>query len=105
MASLHSPAGAVMLAASAVNSMSKGKGFKEGSLHSRIELAVTNHLITPEMAAWAHEIRLAANDQRHADESKALPGSIDVVKVIEFINSLAQFLYGLPARVDRGCNA
>lgn len=105
IASLHSPAGAVMLAASAVDSMLKDKGLKEDSLYNRIVAAAESHLITKEMAAWAHDIRLDANDQRHADESAALPSAADANKVIEFANALAQFLYVLPARVERGRNA
>ncbi len=102
IASQHAPAGAVMLTASAVDAMLKGKGYKEGSLNARIDAAAKNHLITAEMAAWAHEIRLDANDQRHADEEAVLPSAADAAKVIEFANALAQFLYVLPARVDRG---
>ena len=102
ISSLHAPAGAIMLTASAVDAMLKDKGQKEGSLNSRIEAAAKAHLITDEMAAWAHEIRLDANDQRHADETASLPNAADAAKGIEFANALAQFLYVLPARVERG---
>lgn len=102
ISSIHTPAGAVMLTASSVDSMLKDKGYKEGSLNARISQAARDHLITSEMAAWAHEIRLDANDQRHADEEVALPSEGDAMKVIEFANALAQFLYVLPARVERG---
>lgn len=102
VASLHAPAGAVMLTASSVDAMLKAKGLKDGNLNSRIESAAKDHLITAEMAAWAHEIRLDANDQRHADEGAALPSAVDATKVIEFANALAQFLFVLPARVERG---
>lgn len=102
IASVHAPAGAVMLAASSVDSMLKAKGYDSGSLYGRIDQAATDHLITPEMAAWAHEIRLDANDQRHADESAPLPDEADAEKVIEFSRALAQFLFVLPSRVDRG---
>jgi len=91
-----------MLTASAVDAMLKDKGYKEGTLNSRIDAAAKDHLITSEMAAWAHEIRLDANDQRHADENAGLPNDTDADKVIEFANALAQFLYVLPARVARG---
>lgn len=100
--SIHAPAGAVMLTASAVDAMLKDKGLKDGSLNSRIDQAASTHLITVEMAAWAHEIRLDANDQRHADEAVELPSAADATKAIEFANALAQFLYVLPARVERG---
>jgi len=102
MASLHAPAGAVMLTASSVDAMLKDKGYKDGSLNNRIDQAAVDHLVTDEMAAWAHEIRLDANDQRHADEGAALPNEADAKRVIEFANALAQFLYVLPARVARG---
>ena len=102
IASVHAPAGAVMLAASSVDAMLKDKGLKEGSLNTRIDTAAKAHLITSEMGTWAHEIRLDANDQRHADEAAELPSEADARKAIEFVTALAQFLYVLPARVERG---
>lgn len=102
IASIAAPSGAVMLTASAVDSMLKAKGLREGSLYSRIEKASAEHLITQEMAAWAHEVRLDANDQRHDDEDGALPDEADARKSIEFATALAQFLFVLPARVARG---
>ena len=100
--SLHSAAGAVMLAASAVDAMLKSRGFKDGTLYSRIDQAAANHLITPDMAAWAHEVRLDANDQRHADESAALPTAADAKRCVEFALALGQFMFVLPARIQRG---
>jgi len=91
-----------MLTASSVDAMLKDKGYKDGSLNSRIDQAAKDRLITDEMAAWAHEIRLDANDQRHADETARLPSEDDAKRVMEFANALAQFLYVLPARVARG---
>ncbi len=102
IASISAPAGAVMLAASAVDSMLKEKGMKKGSLHSRIEAAAAEHLITAEMSAWAHEVRLDANDQRHADDDGALPDEADARRSIEFATALAQFLFVLPALVTQG---
>ena len=52
IASIHAPAGAVMLAASTVDAMLKEKNYKEGSLYERIERAVKDKLITSEMAQW-----------------------------------------------------
>ena len=91
-----------MLTASAVDAMLKGKGYKTGNLHSRIQLAAKDHLITKEMAEWAHEVRLDANDQRHSDEDGPLPSRADAAKSFEFVKALAQFLYVLPALVASG---
>ena len=100
--SLSAPAGAVMLAASAVDAMLKGKGLKEGSLYSRIDKAATEHLITKEMAAWAHDVRLDANDQRHADEESLIPDAAAAKHAVDFATALGQFMYVLPAKVKRG---
>ena len=100
--SLHAPAGAVMLAASAVDSMLKQRGLSEGSLYARIELAAEQHLITSDMTKWAHAVRLDANDQRHADEAASLPNEADAQRSIDFAAALAEILFVLPARVERG---
>jgi hypothetical protein len=100
--SLHAPAGAVMLAASAVDSMLKLKNYTEGSLYARIEKAAEDHAITQDMATWAHEVRLDANDQRHADEAANLPTQDDAKRVIDFAAALAEILFVLPSRVQRG---
>jgi len=91
-----------MLAASAVDAMLKAKNLKTGSLYERINLAAGQQLITAEMAEWAHDIRLDANDQRRADENAPLPTTDDALRVVEFALALAQFMFVLPARVQRG---
>ena len=100
--SLHAPAGSIMLSASSIDAMLKEKGYKDGSLFSRIDRAVEDHLITQEMAEWAHEVRLDANDQRHANESVGLPTEKDAQVAIDFTLALAQFLFIMPSRVQRG---
>lgn len=102
VSSLSAPAGAVMLAASAVDEMLKQKGLTEGSLYTRIDTAVTSHLITKEMAQWAHDVRLDANDQRHSDRDADLPTPERAQKCVDFAQALAQLLYVLPKRVERG---
>ncbi len=100
--SMHAPSGAVMLAASAVDAMLKMRGFVDGNLFSRIKKATEEHLITPEMARWAHDVRLDANDQRHADQEAALPNQDDAQRSLDFALALAEILFVLPARVQHG---
>jgi hypothetical protein len=102
MDSLHSPVGAVLLCASAVDAMLKNKGYTEGNLFTRIDKAATEHLITADMAKWAHSVRLDANDQRHADSAADLPSASDAKRSLDFASTLAQILFVLPARVKRG---
>lgn len=100
--SIHAPSGSIMLAASSIDAMLKEKGYKEGSLFKRIDEAVNNHLITKGMSDWAHQIRLEANDQRHADEDALLPTEKDAKRILEFALALAEFLYVLPSRIIKG---
>jgi hypothetical protein len=102
MDSLGSPAGAIMLAASAVDEMLKQKGFVGGSLYRRIDQAKKGHVITGEMALWAHQVRLEANGQRHSDEETPLPDKEDAKQSLDFVTALAEFLFVLPSKVKRG---
>jgi hypothetical protein len=100
--SLHAPSGAIMLAASSIDAMLKDKGYKKGSLYTRINKAKEDHLITDGMSKWAHEVRLGANDERHADEEASLPDGNDAKKTVNFALALAEFLFVLPSRVEEG---
>ena len=55
IASIHAPAGAIMLTASAVDAMLKEKEYKEGNLYTRIENAAKDHLLTRQIniAKWS----------------------------------------------------
>ena len=102
IASIHAPSGAVMLCASSVDAMLKSKGYSSGSLYQRIESAVNDNLITSEMAKWAHDVRLDANDERHSDESAIMPTEDDANRTIDFVTAFAEYLFVLPAKIKRG---
>ncbi len=103
--SIHAPDGAAILVASAVDAMLKDKGFDSGSLYSRIEKAISGHVLTPSMGEWAHQIRLDANDVRHADLDNPHRTPNEAKQLIEFAKALGQFLYVLPAQVAAGLRA
>ena len=105
MDSVFAPAGSVMLCASSVDAMLKDKGYNEGSLYKRIEEAIAKGLLTKEMGTWAHQVRLDANDQRHADENVDLPSVENAIQAVEFTKTLAEFLFVLPSKVSRGITA
>ncbi|OUR88294.1 hypothetical protein A9Q81_24215 [Gammaproteobacteria bacterium 42_54_T18] len=100
--SLHAPSGAVMLCASSVDAMLKEKEYLTGSLYKRIDQAVEENLMTSDMASWAHDVRLDANDERHADEDAEMPTTADAKRAVDFTKALAEFLFVLPAKVQRG---
>jgi len=90
------------MSASSIDAMLKKRGLTEGSLYVRIDQAATDHIITTDMAKWAHQVRLDANDQRHADEGAPLPTTEDAARCVVFAQALADVLFILPARVTRG---
>ena len=100
--SRHAPAGAVMLAASCVDEMLKQKKLINGTLYDRINQAAKQHIITEDMAKWAHKIRMDANDQRHADMNAGLPTRKEADNLIQFAKMLAEILFVLPAAVKQG---
>jgi hypothetical protein len=101
----HAPSASILVAGSAVDAMLKEKGLEEGSLYSRIEKAAADHLITDEMSAWAHEVRLDANDERQDDEWRMAPTPRDAKRSVEFAQALAEYLFVLPSKVARGRRA
>ena len=100
--SLHAYAGAIMLCASAVDAMLKEKGYTKDSLYKRIDQAAADHLITDAMAQWAHEIRLDANEQRHADKDAGLPTEKDAKLTFDFAVAFAEYLFVIPSKVSVG---
>jgi hypothetical protein len=99
---LTQPASSVTLAGSAVDAMLKEKGLKEGRLYERIHDAVTQHLISEDMAQWAHQVGLDPNDPRYADERASTPTMEDAQRCLAFALTLADILFVLPGRVTRG---
>ena len=89
-----------MLAASAVDTILKAKNLTDGTLHARIEKAVETHLITADMAAWAQEVRLDANDPRHADDLRPHHTTESAERVVDFAVAFAKFLSVLAARQE-----
>ena len=59
-------------------------------------------MITKDMGEWAHEVRLDSNDERHADDNAPLPKADDAKRCIEFVRALGEFMFILPARIERG---
>ena len=96
------PSASIVMSASAIDAMLKKCGLSEGSLYARIDKAASEHLITTDMAKWAHQVRLEANDERHADEGAGFATKEEAERCFSFALALAEVLFVLPARVTRG---
>ena len=99
---LHTPARAVLLVVSAIDSMLKAKGYVEGSLYERVQEASRDHLITAGMASWALQVRLGVNDRRPVDLDEPIPSSEEAKESVAFAHALATSLQMLPSGVVRG---
>ena len=99
---ISAPDAAVMLAGSAVDAMLKEKGYADGSVYARIEKASKDSILTEAMSDWAHAVRLASNNPRHADLNAPHATPEEAKATIEFTIALGQFLFVLPAKIARG---
>jgi hypothetical protein len=99
---LHAPDAAAVMAGSAVDAMLKALGYTDGSLYSRIDKAVEDHVLTKGMGEWAHAVRLGSNRPRHADEENPHVAVDEARQSVEFAEALGTFLFVLAKRVERG---
>ena len=99
---LHAPDAAGLMAASAVDAMLKEIGYSEGSLYSRIDKAVEDHVLTSGIGDWAHHVRLEANNVRHADQARPHLSADEARQCVEFADAMAQFLFVLAGKVSSG---
>ena len=83
----------IISCARAVEFILDAKGIAVGTgkkLYAKIEEAAAQQNIIPDMKTWAHEIRLAGNDERHPDLDDATTD--DAQQCVEFALALAQNL-------------
>lgn len=102
---LNSPDAAAVMAGAAVDGMLKHLEYTEGSLYTRIDKAVEDHVLTKAMGNWAHEVRLGSNRPRHADEKRPHVSETEAAQSVEFAEALGYFLFVLSKRIERGLEA
>lgn len=101
VSSLNAPAGAVMLAASAVSAMLKEVGYSEGSLFSRLEQAADDKVISEDMVQWASWVGLDKEEDDDEDDDE-LPTTQDAQRILAFAKMLGEWLFAFPERVKQG---
>jgi hypothetical protein len=74
----------------------------DGSVYSRIDQAVSQHILTPAMGEWAHEVRLGSNRPRHADSENPHVSAHQAEQSVEFVEALGHYLFVLSSRVKKG---
>jgi hypothetical protein len=99
---LHAPDAAAVMAGSAVDAMLKAKGYAEGSLYTRVDKAVADHVLTKEMGDWAHWVRLGSNRPRHVDKDSPHVSPTEAQQSVEFAQALGEFLFVLASRITAG---
>lgn len=97
------PVACTAAAVRAVEAMLAEEGYckRSMSLKKRIDTAVDARALPPAMGDWANEVREIGRET-HTDESPApLPKERDAKHALLFANTLAQYLFVLPARISK----
>jgi hypothetical protein len=94
------PSLSILACSRALDFMLREKNITGQSLNEQIESAGKQHILISGMIDWAHEIRLAANLERHPDQDDATPE--EVQQCLDFAFAVAQNLFVLPAKVTLG---
>ena len=73
----------------------------EGTLYQRIERAAAQHSLTPDLAEWAHQIRLDGNDAVHGGEEFLKE---DAERLQSFTELVFMYLFTLPGMLAKARN-
>jgi hypothetical protein len=68
-----------------------------GTLQRRIDKMVEQHVLTPDLGTWAHQIRLLGNESAHDEEA---PDRDELEALRNFTNLALQYLFTLPKMVE-----
>ena len=73
----------------------------KGKLSARINKAAAQQKLTPELAEWAHQIRLDGNDAAHEEEPFE---EEDAKKLCNFTRLVFLYLFKLPGMLEESQN-
>lgn len=94
------PKAAVLMTRSAIQAVVREQEARGGNLAQEIDNLADRHIIPRPLADWAHEIRLAGNLVAHPDDEKWVVGADDAAEILGFADSLFEYLYVVPTRVQ-----
>ena len=70
----------------------------KGSLFVRIKKAAEKHKLTPDLAEWAHEIRLGGNEATHGEDPFSREAAQELYSFTELV---LLYLFTLPAKLEK----
>ena len=99
----HTAIACVAAAVRAVEAMMAEVGYRERrlGLQKRIDKAVEERKLPPLMADLAHDVREIGNETHTDEEPEPLTTQADAEQALKFANLLAEYLFVLPAEVEK----
>lgn len=73
---------------------------KEKNLKEEINDLTSRGLLLPIMQAWAHEVRMLANEGTHPQPGTKGTSEKDARDVVEYLTFLMTVVYDLPKQID-----
>ena len=96
-----SPIACTTTAVRAVEAMLAEKGYRKSGLKSRITKAVESGDLPKAMGDWAAEVRELGVSSHTDEKPEPLSTKEDAERALLFANTLAQYLFVLPARITK----
>lgn len=90
---------ACIMAGSAIETALVEFGAQKGGLKDKIDKLASEHVLTPALAEWAHEVRGIRVDSAHQAERGATVSEADARQAVHFAEMLFYYLYTLPGMI------
>lgn len=91
---------ASIMAGSAIETALVEFGAQKGGLKDKIDKLASEHVLTPALAEWAHEVRGIRVDTAHQAERGATVSEADAQQAVHFAEMLFYYLYTLPGMIE-----
>lgn len=99
---LAQPELSIISSSRAVDLILQERGLTDDStLHQKLEKAVGEQIITPDMFEWAKHVRLQANRQRHPSDDSTIPDRREADSCLFFAKTIADVLLVVPETVSQ----
>ncbi len=91
---------ATVMSRSALQAVTRSQSAEGNDLYGEIEDLESKGIIPKIIKDWAHEVRLLARPSAHPETDEADVDPNDARDIVQFLDYLLEYVYGLPHRIE-----